>query len=792
MSNNTSIRGSNNTSIRGSNNDRGSFRGAKAERGSRNNISEYQVYDVPARVPNVLDARGTTQPAFRGSNRGHASRDSMTRSGTGVPDSTRTRNNYDALDELATVEISVKPIKRIKATNAIKEESPTPVALKKRDPLPIDGHLGTIVEAIKSNLVTLISSPTGSGKSTRVPEALANEGLTVMVSTPTRTAAVSLSSYVSTQCVHKIGYAAEGKAFYDSMTKIIYATSGHVRRRANRCFPGTTGLNFVDVLILDEMHSGSLDNSAISCLWMYALRHGLKVPRLVLLSATPTIMHIEPQPVVYTVPVPTPYPVEIIYTPSGLEEPKDFAAKLAVDLLADTRCMKDLLIFAAGSQDVDEIVSYISANCEDVVVLPAYSALGNEEINKIYEKLPTGIRKVVVATNIAETAITIPDAAIVIDTMMVKEAMASNSGATRLETTLIKKDSAIQRAGRTGRTCPGTVYRLIGQNEYDELEEHRIPEIERVPLHELVMELLKIEIDPMEVIVGIPPHRVEESMHLLTKLGMIKEENDVTHVTAMGDFAPTVPLGVRNAAFLWNWIKSDYPMYPGVVIASIIDAHSNGYFFVPRRDPKWPKGVRMTNDEYTNYCQTYILKTFNHWFGQSSLHTFTNMWSSFVTDLGNLHFAFVQEPRTSNRMYKWCTDNSVRARALYDLTLILSRTYNTLRSSMPSISVNVTTFDARVEVDRAAPLLCEVYDDQAMTPNFNGHMVHRQSLIRFVYDDRRIISDLEMIPRGRIVPLATHEIVTKQRKTLGFVDIFVPYPVKQGYPNDSDSDEFPW
>ena len=761
------MRGSNNRNYRGGliNN-----RGTAGTKVSRDNSSEY------SEDHGLVSARNVVQPSFR----------TATARGGSVPVATRIHNNYDTLIELTAK--NSKPV-----NNNRKIASEMVIVPKHRDALPIDDHLNTIVEIINTNLVTLISSPTGSGKSTRIPEALANQGLSIMISTPTRTSAVSLSSYVSGQCTHKIGYAAEGKAFYDATTKIIYATSGHVRRRVNRCFPSTTGLDFTDVLILDEMHCGSLDNSVISCLWMYAHKRGLRVPRLVLLSATPTIMDIQPQPFIYAVPVPTPFFVDIVYMPPGLDEVKDFAAKLAVDLLADTRCEKDMLIFAAGSQDVDKIVSYISANCEDVVVLPAYSALGHEEINRIYEKLPVGIRKVVVATNIAETAITIPDAAIVIDTMMVKEAIASNSGGTRLETTVIKKDSAVQRAGRTGRTCPGTVYRLISESEYDALEQHRTSEIERVPLHELVMELLKIGINPLEAIIGISEDRVYESMRLLTKLGMIKtDDNDITHVTAMGDFAPTVPLGVRNAAFLWNWIKSDYTMYSGIVIASIIDAHTNGYFFVPRRDPKWPKDIIMNNDEYTMYCQAYINKTFKDWFGQSSLHTFTNMWSSFVTDLGNLHFPFVQEPRSTNRMYKWCTDNSVRARALYDLSLIVSRTYNTVRKNMPTISVNVTTFDARVEVNRATPLLCEVYDDQAMTPNFNGHMIHRQSLIRFVYDDRRIISEFEIMPRGRIVPLATHEIVTKQNKTLGFVDIFVPYPVKQGYPNDSDSDEFPW
>jgi len=170
--------------------------------------------------------------------------------------------------------------------------------------------------------------------------------------------------------------------------------------------------------------------------------------------------------------------------------------------------------------------------------LPAYSTLDSEELHLIHSPSPNGERKIIIATNIAESSITIEGLGVVIDCMQCKEAVASASGAIRLETVQITKSSSQQRLGRVGRTSPGICYRLISQNDYEKLESHRQPEIERIPLHNTVMEFLKFNIDPID------QHRVAESIQLLTRLGMLEEKGGMQIVTACGNFAPTVPLGV--------------------------------------------------------------------------------------------------------------------------------------------------------------------------------------------------------------------------------------------------------
>ena len=199
------------------------------------------------------------------------------------------------------------------------------MATKCSPALPIHEYLPGILSMVNDNLVTQVTAATGSGKSIHVLKALAETGLRVFSSVPTRISATSLSSYLKTLSPGiSIGHAAEGNRMYTKDTQVVYATSGHVRRKIlgyfSRGLSKRYGLSFTDVLVLDETHSGSMDNTVILSLWMEAHRKGFKVPKLLLLSATPTDLEVTPAPAVCTVPIPTPFPVDVIYDPPDSDE----------------------------------------------------------------------------------------------------------------------------------------------------------------------------------------------------------------------------------------------------------------------------------------------------------------------------------------------------------------------------------------------------------------------------------------------------------------------------------------
>lgn len=653
--------------------------------------------------------------------------------------------------------------------------------------LPILNHIDKILTLIEDNLVVQINAPTGSGKSVGIPKILAEQNKRVFVSVPTRVSATSLHNYLNyLNPKISIGYAAEGNVMYYNDTQVVYATSGHTRRKLLNYFSkgilhSKYGLNFTDVLVLDETHSGSVDNSIIISLWMHAVKQNIHVPKLVLLSATPSDILIEPQPVVYAIPVPAPFPVKIIYEPPDIYcDVYDHAYNIVLSKHRENILKGNFLVFVPGARDADDLVDRLREKITDALIIPAYSTLEANDLKLIYTQTSDGRRKIIIATNIAESSITIEGLELVIDTMYCKEVVASSSGATRLETINIVKSSAQQRSGRVGRTAPGICYRLISESNYELLKQHREPEIGRIPIHNIVMEFFKAGIDPTNTIIGIQPDHVRKSIKLLTRLKLLDKFKDNIVVTECGDFVPNVPLGVRNATFLWRWIKQGYPIYPGVVIASIIDVHSTGYFYIPH------KKRDMSPIEYNKFCDDYINKHFKDWIGQTPIHTYLNMWCSFVKFLGRSHYNFIINPYSVNYR-RWTRNNSINDRQFWDVISIISQTYRTVRINRQN--VNVSVFDTTEMIDNAVPILQDIYNDNIMTPYGMNQMSHPKTKITHIFDSRRIISISERNPE-RLVAIATHEIITRMGRPLGYVDLFVLFPLITPKSSDSDSDAY--
>lgn len=637
--------------------------------------------------------------------------------------------------------------------------------------LPINNYLPEILESIANNPVTLVKAETGSGKSVYTLKAIAESGLSVFASVPTRLSASSLCDFVKTLNPNlSVGYAAEGTSVYDYKTKIVYATSGHVRRKMLGCFSSRHvqrhGLKFTDVLVLDETHTKSSDVTVCVSLWMEARRLGYKVPKLLLLSATPAELFVDPEPYIVEVPVPTPFPVEILYSPADYNV-IDHAFETGLECYYNLRATGDILIFVSGSKDCDDLVSKFKEKDPNINALPAYSTLESDELKKIYVSEPD-VRKIVVATNIAESSITIPNLEFVIDTMTCKEAVSSFSGAIRLEENLITKDSAKQRSGRVGRTGPGTCIRLISESNYEDLDDHCVAEIERIPLHNIVMEFFQAGIDPVETIHGIETRKVTDSINLLTKLGMLElEDACIPTVTKMGDYAPSVPLGVRNAAFIWKWVEAGYPLYPGVVIACLIDVHNNGYFHMPRRKRNQSPALHQ------EICKKHVETYYSDWIGESSLETYLNMWEEFTTKVGRSLFRLTNDPYSYSYKH-WCRQKSINYKQLSELVLSISQTYKVCRYKFRGkTNVNVGKFDATANYTLSKSILKDIYLDRVVVKSTRWNTMIDNSFYPYWFDNRKVIAKMEKDLPRKAYMLALHEIkMGINNKT--FIDLFVP------------------
>ena len=641
---------------------------------------------------------------------------------------------------------------------------------------PITSYLPAIVDTIKGNAVSLIVAPTGSGKSIAVPAAIVeivtkeivaatlatNPGKEItipnircFVVVPTRTAAISLATFQEEVQRRKnrpgtkaeliklleggkapisVGSAAEGDIKYKSDTQIAYVTGGHARRKILQYFrPGKVAplIGLCDVLIVDEIHAGTLDGTIIVSLWLTARRAGVNVPRLVLISATPIPIPIDPPAARFDVIFQT-YPVKISYAeriipPEGNRANFE-AAQAAVNFhTSRPTAAGHILVFAAGKAEVDAIATEIGRllgprQSIKGIVLVASSTISAQQFDKIYAQVAPDERKIIVATNIAEMSITIEDIGLVVDTMLEKRAGTTRSGGKLLAPHYISKDSAQQRAGRTGRTGPGEVYRCMTQEQFAVLEEHRPPEIERVPLYESVINLLDVGLDPVTTLIGVPSASIASSLQLLVKLNManISSETSPT-VQQAGRFAAKFPLGVRNSSFLYNWLRTSYgeataegpapllPPFPGLVLTTILDSYGPSYLYYPARREGEPTGA------YQERMLKHRKDNFEIFEGYSDVETLLKIAVNFIET-----FAIQGEVKIPEayKVINWCNVHSLNYRKIKDWLTSLEECRRLI--GREQVAVEAGTFTPANVIKVARPLLLAAYSDNVMIHGYDG------------------------------------------------------------------------
>ena len=716
---------------------------------------------------------------------------------------------------------------------------------------PMLAEIGDII--VREPRVAL-EAPTGTGKSLGVPWELARRGFRVAVSVPTRQAAWSLCSRQKfliqdslrlqsfwlgetsrTEQEVEVGYAAEGERRYNHQTNIIYGTSGHWRRKltgiyarhnsgkkiANRVWPD---LGFCDVFILDEIHTGTVDNDILLALMTEAQKAGVRVPKLVLASAT-----YQPEKFAGYVPIKIPtsgYPVEVIYQDDEylVYRPEDHGhfdqtVALVAKLHGDDPRLEEghFLVFAAGTNEVEDLAESLS-DLDQVVVLPLYSKLKFEEQSRIYQAVASHQRKIVVATNIAETSLTVPGIGVVIDMCAEKRAETSSCGGFRLMTTFIAKNSADQRKGRTGRERPGKCYRVMSKERFYRLEESRPDEIKRVPIYSVILELLDAGLDPQRLLSSIPvvsdtvqsldgdqvaprpkipEAKLQRTMDLLAKIKLLElpeavevkyldfdsqddsdeqeEQFDAFHllqrqtkharyaaaiVTHMGHFAPAFPLAVRNSAILYHWIVDGHEPYEALVILVMLDAYGPGYCFFPRKEKnESPEKYQARMTAHRDYY-------FSEYAGPDDLVSFARIWNMLMSDVGGL---FADRQAIS----RYCSEWSLNHKKIREALMIMRQCVKALNDK--DVRLVLRSFDALDVVDRLRPYFAEVYSDRQMQAIPNSRGTKYQSVGEYEFElmadfqtfyfleNRRKISNMTNRPPAFIMALVDFEIQTGGR-----------------------------
>ncbi len=400
--------------------------------------------------------------------------------------------------------------------------------------LPITARCKDIIEAIRANQVVIITGETGSGKTTQIPKMCIEAGRGVEgaigCTQPRRIAAISVANRVAEEMDEPLGRSVGYKIRFDEksgkdpwlkvMTDGIFLMELHSDQQLRR----------YDTIIIDEAHERSL-NIDFSLGILRNLLPRRRDLKLIITSATldsekfsrafgnAPIIEVSGRL----------FPVEVRYEPLESEQEDSYieAAVKAVDELCRESAGGDILIFMPTEQDINETCEILEGRKEKHTVMPLYSRLAWADQRRIFSG-GSG-RKIVVATNIAETSITIPGIKYVIDTGLARISRYNpRSRSTSLPVTEISRSSADQRKGRCGRVRNGVCVRLYSEDDYNGRPLFTSPEILRSNLAEVILKMLALDLGdiPSFPFVDPPsPGGIKDGLALLQELGAVRPKN---------------------------------------------------------------------------------------------------------------------------------------------------------------------------------------------------------------------------------------------------------------------------
>ncbi|CAM6100534.1 unnamed protein product [Calypogeia fissa] len=583
--------------------------------------------------------------------------------------------------------------------------------LEQRRDLPIASAEKKLVEEVRKNETLIVIGETGSGKTTQLPQYLhaagfCSQGKVVGITQPRRVAAVTVATRVAeemgVQVSQEVGYSIRFEDATSPATRLKYMTDGMLLREALL----DSLLQRYSVIILDEAHERTLHTDVLFGLLkgVQARRrefsHPQKKPlkdtidneqrqsgpdsilnlagnnqsskgetsttssnqkklkplKLIIMSATLDSQsfseYFNGAKAVYI--QGRQYPVQILNTYNPEPDYLD-AAVITTFQIHLEETPGDVLVFLTGQEEIEsmerllnERAALLPSDALKMLVRPIYSALPSEQQMLVFEPAPSGTRKVILATNIAETSLTIPGVRFVVDSGLVKaRAYNPRIGVESLAVVPISKAQAAQRSGRAGREGPGKCFRLYTVQALEKLEDSTVPEIKRCNLASVVLQLKALGIDNVLSFDFMDkPSRAAmvKSLEHLYSLGALTAEGNLSD-----------PLGIQMAGFPLE------PMYAKAMIIStnfqcseemlttVAMLSAESIFFTPREKLKEANAARQ---RFTSPYGDHI--------------TLVNVMRSYTQEVETSESSGIGADRkkVEKRMRSWCSQNYVNGRSL--------------------------------------------------------------------------------------------------------------------------------
>ena len=437
------------------------------------------------------------------------------------------------------------------------------------DALPVTARRDDIAEAIRDNQVVIIAGETGSGKTTQIPKICLDLGRgrrgLIGHTQPRRIAARTVAERIASELDQKIGesvgYAIRFDDRVSETTAVKLMTDGILLAEMQR----DRFLNKYDTIIIDEAHERSLN---IDFLLGYLKRLLPKRPDLKVIITSATIdpesfaAHFadadgNPAPIIEV--SGRTYPVEIRYRPLEFEaggkvvdqDPLDGLTEAIEELMHEGD--GDILCFFPGERDIRDAMEAIEGKkWKNVEVTPLFGRLSNQEQHRVFSEHRG--RRIVLATNIAETSLTVPGIRYVVDTGTARiSRYSTRTKVQRLPIEPISQASANQRSGRCGRVADGIAIRLYSEQDFESRPEFTDPEILRTNLASVILQMVSLKLGDIEQFPFIQPpeHKaIRDGLNLLHELGALHDKQDKPTLTATGRDLARIPLDPRMARML--------------------------------------------------------------------------------------------------------------------------------------------------------------------------------------------------------------------------------------------------
>jgi ATP-dependent helicase HrpA len=517
--------------------------------------------------------------------------------------------------------------------------------------LPVVEKRAEVAKAIAENQVIVLCGETGSGKTTQLPKICLElgRGVAGMIghTQPRRIAARSVAQRIAHELQadvgHSVGYKVRFSDHTSPNTFIKLMTDGILLAETQ----GDRFLDAYDTLIIDEAHERSLN---IDFLLGYIRQLLPKRPDLKVIITSATIdpqrfsRHFDDAPILEI--SGRTFPVETRYRPLVSDDPEEEDREMIPSILEAVDELwrngpGDVLVFLAGEREIRETAEELRKHHPPgVEVLPLYSRLSNEEQNRIFQ--PHGRARIVLATNVAETSLTVPGIKYVVDPGYARISRYNpRTKVQRLPVEKISRASADQRKGRCGRVSEGTCIRLYSQEDFESRPQFTDPEILRTNLASVILQMKALNLGDIEQFPFVePPDRrlIRDGYQTLHEIGAVDPEY---HLTNIGRALAKLPIDPRIGRMVLAAIDENC-LEEVLIIASALTVQD------PRERP-------MDKQEAADTAHAQ----FRH--EASDFLTFLNLWSVYHQHAEHL---------SASKLRKWCKENFlsfVRMREWHDI-----------------------------------------------------------------------------------------------------------------------------